>query len=211
MYKNDFLPILKSRMYEKGEVTMDKAEIRKLGKQGRKSIQGETRTRFQSEICRRIRESKEYKDARLILSYMAFGGEVQLDELMEFAKEDGKELAFPFCLDKTTMIALVPENEESWGEDLYGIKVPLLEKSHKVEPENIDLVLTPLVAFDEHCNRTGMGAGVYDRYLPQCEKAQIVGVAFEAQKMESVPTDPHDVTLRAVMTEAATYRSGKKA
>ena len=184
---------------------MDKATIRKLGKEGRKSVRGESRIRFQKEICKRIRESEAYKKAEVVLSYQAFGGEVQLDELIVLAKEDGKRLAFPFCLDKTTMIALIPENEDSWGEDVYGIKVPLLEHSEKVKPEDIDLVLTPLVAFDEKCNRTGMGAGVYDRYLPQCENAAIIGIAFEAQKMEDVPTDKFDVTLEAVITENAVY------
>ena len=184
---------------------MDKETIRKMGKQGRKSVQVEARKLYQEEICRRIRNSKEYQESQLILSYQAFGSEVQLDELSRCAREDGKDLAFPYCLDRTTMIALVPKNEDSWGEDLYGIKVPLPEKSREVKPEEIELVLTPLVAFDECCNRTGMGAGVYDRYLPQCTKAKVVGVAFEAQKMEEIPTDEHDVTLRAVMTEKATY------
>ncbi|MBE5906775.1 MAG: 5-formyltetrahydrofolate cyclo-ligase [Lachnospiraceae bacterium] len=184
---------------------MDKETIRKLGKQGRKSVQGEERIQFQNAICARIRESEAYKKAEIILSYQAFGGEVELDVLKKWAKEDGKLLAFPFCLDKTTMVALIPESEESWGEDLYGMKVPLLEKSKKVNAEDIDLVLTPLVAFDENCGRTGMGAGIYDRYLPQCLNAKIVGIAFEAQKMDYVPTDQHDVVLQHVITEKTIY------
>ncbi|SFQ15574.1 5-formyltetrahydrofolate cyclo-ligase [Lachnospiraceae bacterium XBB1006] len=184
---------------------MDKETIRKLGKQGRKSVRGEARMLFQEAICKQIRESEAYKKASIILSYQAFGGEVELDALKAFAKEDGKQLAFPFCLDKTTMIALIPESEESWGEDLYGMKVPLLEKSKRVDAADIDLVLTPLVAFDEQCHRTGMGAGIYDRYLPQCTKATIIGIAFEAQKMESIPTDQHDVTLAHIISEKGIY------
>lgn len=184
---------------------MDKAEIRKLGKKGRASVQGQEREEFQKRICERIRESEEYKNADRILSYQAFGSEVCLTQLNERAKEDGKQLAYPYCTDKTTMIALVPEGEDSWGEDLYGILVPLPDKSTLLEPEDIDLVLAPLVAFDEQANRTGMGAGVYDRFLPQCTHARILGVAFEAQKMPKVPTDEHDVTLSAVLTEEARY------
>lgn len=184
---------------------MDKAEIRKLGKKGRASVQGEVRKEYQRRICERIRESKEYRNAETILSYQAFGSEVCLTRLNQWAIEDGKRLAYPYCTDRTTMIALVPQGEDSWGEDLYGILVPLLEKSTLLKPEDIDLVLAPLVAFDEHANRTGMGAGVYDRYLPQCTHADILGVAFEAQKMPEIPTDEHDVTLSAILTEEARY------
>ena len=138
---------------------MDKAEIRKLGKKGRASVQGEVRKEYQRRICERIRESKEYRNAETILSYQAFGSEVCLTRLNQWAIEDGKRLAYPYCTDRTTMIALVPQGEDSWGEDLYGILVPLPEKSTLLKPEDIDLVLAPLVAFDEHANRTGMGAG----------------------------------------------------
>lgn len=184
---------------------MEKAEIRKLGKAGRASIKGDVRVSYEEAICQEIRKSEAYQNAKRILSYQAFGGEVRLDGLKEMAKEDGKELAFPYCTDKVTMIALIPQDEDSWGEDLYGIAVPIPEKSVEARPESLDMILTPLVAFDEKCNRTGMGAGVYDRYLPKCENAKIIGIAFEAQKMPEIPTDEHDVTLQGVITEKACY------
>lgn len=184
---------------------MDKAEIRKQGKKGRASVQGEIRKEYQRRICERIRESAEYKSAKRILTYQAFGSEVCIDRINKWAIEDGKILSYPYCTDKTTMIALIPDGEDSWGEDLYGIEVPLPEKSTLLKPQDIDLVLAPLVAFDAQGNRTGMGAGVYDRFLPQCTHARILGVAFEAQKMPAVPTDEHDVTLSGVVTEEARY------
>lgn len=184
---------------------MDKTEIRKLGKKGRAGVQGEAREAYQKRICERIRESAEYQSAHSILSYQAFGSEVCLTQLNEWAVKDGKTLAYPYCTDKTTMIALIPDEKDGWGEDLYGIAVPLPDKSTLLEPADIDLVLAPLVAFDENANRTGMGAGVYDRFLPKCTQAKILGVAFEAQKMPEVPTDEHDVTLSAVITEEARY------
>ena len=184
---------------------MEKSEIRKLGKQGRNSIKGQKRLDFERSICEKIRESELYKEATNILSYQAFGGEVSLELLNQWAVEDGKKLAYPYCTDKTTMIALVPRDENSYGEDLYGIKVPMPEKSDLMEPEDVELVLTPLVAFDENCNRTGMGAGVYDRYLPKCENAQFIGIAFEAQKMPEIPTEEHDMILKAVVSEKDIY------
>lgn len=51
----------------------------------------------------------------------------------------------------------------------------------QAEPQELDILLVPLVAFDEACNRMGHGRGYYDRYLPQC-RAKTIGIAFACQK-----------------------------
>ena len=72
-------------------------------------------------------------------------------------------------------------------------------------PEEIDLVVCPCSGFDEDRNRLGMGGGFYDRYLPKCEKAAKIAVAFEAQKIPEVPMDEWDIPVEAVFTERARY------
>ena len=62
------------------------------------------------------------------------------------------------------MAALAPKGEDAWREGSYGIMEPVMEKSQMVQPEDIDLILCPCTAFDEDCNRMGMGGGYYDRY-----------------------------------------------
>ena len=70
-----------------------------------------------------------------------------------------------------------------------------------VAPQDIDLVAVPLVAFDGSGNRLGYGAGNYDRYLPQLRTNCIVaGVAFEAQRVPEVPTEPHDRPLLRIIS-----------
>ena len=53
--------------------------------------------------------------------------------------------------------------------------------------------------------RMGMGAGYYDRFLPKCTRADIVGVAFEAQKAEVLPADPWDRPMDIIYTEKRSY------
>ena len=65
-----------------------------------------------------------------------------------------------------------------------------------VPDETLDMIVVPLVAFDRAGARLGYGGGCYDRYLstlrPDCH---IVGIAFEEQRVDRVPTDAHDLPL----------------
>jgi 5-formyltetrahydrofolate cyclo-ligase len=69
-----------------------------------------------------------------------------------------------------------------------------------------DMVLVPLLGFDRQGNRLGYGKGHYDRFLactrPDCLK---VGLAFELSHVPSLPTEPHDLRLDAVVTEERVY------
>lgn len=65
---------------------------------------------------------------------------------------------------------------------------------------SIDLVAVPGVAFDSHGGRLGRGKGYYDRLLPRLPRARKLGICFPFQLVESVPTDPHDVLMDAVIT-----------
>lgn len=78
-------------------------------------------------------------------------------------------------------------------------------KSHcqPVEIAALDLILVPGLAFTRDGLRLGRGGGYYDRLLthPQC-KAQRIGIAFEAQIVESIPVEPHDQRVHQIITES---------
>ncbi|WP_333491937.1 5-formyltetrahydrofolate cyclo-ligase, partial [Eggerthella sinensis] len=65
-----------------------------------------------------------------------------------------------------------------------------------IAAEDLDAVVVPLVAFDDDGNRLGYGGGNYDRLLPALrDDAVIAGIAFEEQRVEAVPVEPHDRPL----------------
>ncbi|MCS7169370.1 MAG: 5-formyltetrahydrofolate cyclo-ligase, partial [Candidatus Kapabacteria bacterium] len=66
--------------------------------------------------------------------------------------------------------------------------------------QRTDLVLVPLVAYDQFLYRLGYGRGYYDRFL-RSVPAQRVGLAFSVQAIESFPHEPQDIALDAVITE----------
>ena len=175
----------------------------------RKSLTPEERELFSGEISGKLLVSEHYKNSDTIMLYQAMPGEVDLNEFSQFAKANGKRLCYPKCISKTEMVALEPQ-EDVWNVGAFGIKEPNLELSELIQPEEIDLIICPCTAFDENCNRLGMGAGYYDRFLEKCTKAHIVAVAFEIQKADSIPMDEYDKIMDSVFTEKRIYVNGLK-
>ncbi len=70
---------------------------------------------------------------------------------------------------------------------------------------SLDLVLLPLVAFDRHGNRLGMGGGFYDRSFADRKQRPrrplLVGLAHACQELPDLPAAPHDVPLDAIVTD----------
>jgi len=86
--------------------------------------------------------------------------------------------------------------------NFFGIEEP--GGGDVVPPRDLDLVLLPLVAWDERGHRLGMGAGYYDRALAPvaaCSRPLRVGVAYGLQQADRLPADPWDVRLHEVITE----------
>ncbi len=184
-------------------------ELRKAGKAGRTALSAEERAVRSAAIVKKLISSDEFKNAEVIMIYKALGAEVDLQTLENAAKSCGKHLLYPLCISKTEMIPLEPEDCDAWICGSYGIKEPLREKSAEYAPGEIDLVICPCTAFDEKCNRIGMGGGYYDRFLPKCQNAHIAAVAFEAQKTACIPAMPWDHAMEKVYTETAVYEQAE--
>ena len=195
---------------EKQELQACKKKIRKEKVALRQGVPGELVQKRSEAICAAIGRSKAYREARTILMYRAMPGEVSLDTLAKTAENDGKRIAYPRCVSKTRMEALVPGSPEAYTIGAFGIREPDPARSLQLDPAGIDLVLAPCAAFDEKCGRLGMGAGYYDRYLERCGNAKVIAVAFELQKTEKVPADAFDRPMDAVVTEAKCYEREKK-
>ena len=184
---------------------MDKRLQRKEALTNRRNLEIEARAQASAVICRRLAFLPEILSQRVIFSYLATAEEVDLSAFHQFAREHGGTLAFPVTGEGGQMEAFIPEDDAHWQYDCYGIQVPDIRFARKVSPEEISLVLTPCVAFDEAARRLGHGGGYYDRYFARCPKAYRLGIAFEAQKLAEVACGELDVPLHGVMTEKDLY------
>ncbi|MDO5734232.1 MAG: 5-formyltetrahydrofolate cyclo-ligase [Eubacteriales bacterium] len=189
----------------KQEAQPDNSSLRKSALAARAALTDTARAAFSAKIIAQLLASEEFKEAKNILIYRAVKAEVNLDALRALEGELGKRFFYPFCSSKTELIALRPESEAAWQSGSFGIPEPIPEQSEEISAGELDLVIAPCVAFAENCERIGMGAGYYDRFLPQCKRAYIMAVAFEAQKLAYLEPKPWDYPLDSVLTEAGRY------
>ena len=176
-----------------------KRHQRKAAIAGREGLSPAERAARSEAICAQIRGTEAYRRAKTVLVYSAVGAEVDLSGLLS----DAKRFCFPCCVSKAEMEAMLPGG---WKTGAFGIREPDPARSELIDPAEIDLVLAPCAGFDEDGNRVGMGAGYYDRYLPQCVNAKVIAVAFEAQKLEAVFTGKYDRTMDYIVTEERVYK-----
>jgi len=159
------------------------------------------------QIMDRIVSLAAYKDARAVLLYGASPTEVHVDELAEVCAAAGKRVGVPRV--DWARGTLTPLWAADWEEDLVAGRFKIREPREGLEAAalgDFDLIITPGLAFDEHGGRLGRGAGFYDRFLSSPERRGLLcGVCFDVQIVsESIPLEPHDVLMDAVLTESRT-------
>ena len=172
----------------------------------RRAMSEEARTRASAQICRNLMQIPEVQKARTVFSYLAVLEEADLSVLHQWLKDRDCRVAFPVTLPGGIMHAFAPKSPWRFEPDRFGIRSPVPEYATKICPEEIDLVLAPCVAFDEYCRRLGHGGGFYDRFLPLCENACNIGVAFEVQRLPEIACDRLDIPMDAFVTERTVYR-----
>jgi 5-formyltetrahydrofolate cyclo-ligase len=93
--------------------------------------------------------------------------------------------------------------------DSLGLPRPARTRPQR-SPRRLDLVIVPMVGFDARAHRLGAGGGYYDRSFSfrhgASGRPRLIGLAFEAQRVEQVPTEAWDLRLDAVVTERRVYR-----
>lgn len=178
-----------------------KAELRRLGIAGRDGVSPADRAEFDRRITEAVLNTPAFIKARVVMVYRHFGGEVNVDAVADAAQARQKTVVYPYCADKTTILALQPHGPDSWIRGSFGIWAPLPEKSEVIDPAAIDAVILPCAAFDDHGNRIGMGAGYYDRFLPKCKNATTILVAYEAQRVTGIVPEPTDIPADFIVTE----------
>ena len=188
-------------------ICKDKDIQRAIALDARRKLSNTQREMFSRKVSEHLMDLPFIKNTHVVLAYSATYDEVSLSAFAESAKELNLELAYPVSYKGGIMKAYVPDSDEAWENGKFGIRSPKENRSKLINPEDIDLVIVPCVAFDEGLRRLGHGAGYYDRYLPMCTKAKFVCVAFEAQKLDNIVVNQYDTPMDCVVTEEKIYWS----
>jgi 5-formyltetrahydrofolate cyclo-ligase len=149
---------------------------------------------------------KEIQDANTIMFYSSCRSEVRTREMIEEALAMGKDVVLPITNIKKKTATLVKINSTAaLIPNEAGIPEPKPDNKEHVKPEELDLIIAPGVAFTEDGKRLGQGWGFFDQLFTKT-KAKRIGLCFDMQLMESVPTEAHDQDLDLLVTESGVFR-----
>ena len=169
----------------------------------RDAIDPEERARRGASILDRFLSLPEVAAARTVMAFWTFGSEVPMDPLMSRLVEAGVTVALPRIVGGD-LEARAWRPGEPVTQTHFGAREP--EGGRVVEPEEIDVVATPGVAFDRGGGRVGYGGGFYDRFLPRTSALR-AAVAFAVQVMdEPLPGASFDLPVDVIVTEKETIR-----
>lgn len=186
------------------DVMAEKKELRRLALSGRDAMSAQARDAANAALCRALAALPELEEAKTVLAYAAAGSECDLGALYETLRCRGVRVAFPAAETDGSMEAYVPQGPLVPGR--FGIPEPDRARSLRLAPEELGAVLVPCVGFDASLGRLGHGGGYYDRYLRRCPQAAAILTAFEAQRLEHVPRERHDLSFSVLVTEAGVFR-----
>ena len=175
-----------------------KKEIRSLIKKLRKQMSPQEWQEKTRMITEKVISSNSFLEATDLFCYVDFNNEVGTEGIMREAWKLGKNVWVPKVFgDKMEFFRIDSLNNLEKGN--FGV----LEPSEYTEKADIKdaLVIVPGVAFDKSCNRIGYGKGFYDKYLSAHPTLDTIGIAFDIQVIEELPTEENDKRLNAVITE----------
>ena len=197
---------------------MDKAELRRAVIDRRNAIDLDVRAAKSAVVCARLVELMESSGTagqRTVGVYAAMGSEVDPAAFAAAAAKRGWRVAYPCMLSATDAMACGQRMCMRAGSADDASEAPFIahptrafaatdiDSSHFpiVPAKALDMIVVPLVAFDRTGARLGYGGGCYDRYLPTLSPAcQIIGIAFDEQRVDGVPTDAHDLPLPNIIS-----------
>lgn len=190
------------------------AEIRRQNRLLRRQLTDREQKSHSEAVARHFVGSSLFLRCRRIALYLATDGELNPEQLLQRARTNGKIIYLPVLRPGTSNSLLFSEfhPRERLINNRFGIPEPSIKKHKPASAWGLDIVLLPLVAFDNSGNRLGMGGGYYDRtlsYLTQrnhWRKPTLIGLAHECQRVSCVERKPWDIPLHGIITEDGLQR-----
>lgn len=170
----------------------------------RAALSATERVRSAQAVATRLFDSGVLDGVRRIAGYWAIGGELPLNAVATRIRAPASYLLPRLAPEGllrfapwSAAVELLPNR--------YGIPEPHIALADCLEPNQLDVVLLPLIAFDLHGNRLGMGGGWYDRSFAFRLHGQstplLIGVGYAFQQVDAIAAQTWDVPLDAVVTE----------
>ncbi|TBU97106.1 5-formyltetrahydrofolate cyclo-ligase [Phytopseudomonas dryadis] len=192
---------------------LSRAQLRRLLRQRRRSLAAHAQRQAARALYRQLAQHPLFRRARHIALYLSNDGEIDPRPLMAAAHTRGKQVYLPVLSPwpRSKMVFQRIERNEPLSANRFGIAEPRRNGKRQRRIWALDLILLPLVGFDRHGGRLGMGGGFYDRSLAyrarrkNWHKPTLLGLAHGCQQVERLPMASWDVPLAATVTDEGWY------
>ena len=187
---------------------ISKQTIRKEIRQKRNRLTVNERRAAGVAVLNQLKKNSLYYSVHRIAAYIASDGEIPLTSVINFFWHKNKKCFLPVLFGYGGLRMHFAEYcaSTNFSKNKFGIPEPDLPMRKQLQPNLLDIVLMPLVAFDESGNRLGMGGGYYDRsfaflrHRKAWKKPKLVGVAYDFQQVDALPAEEWDVPLDYIVT-----------
>jgi len=195
-------------------------KIRVTKRQQRRNLSPLKQRLNANKLAKKLLHLKQVKQANKIAVYLSNDGEINVTQLIKALWKANKCCYLPVLDKKLTghLVFLPYYKNQRLIKNKYKILEPVYSYKNSLSAKHLDLILMPLVSFDQRGNRIGMGGGYYDRslsYLQQSTKIRagskkptLIGVAHSIQEVDDIPIESWDIKLDMIVTDNKCYLSG---
>ncbi len=190
-----------------GTLSARKRILRRLAYKAR--IAQQNKDEISQQVCLKVINQADYRNAETVMWYLDCRSELRTRQMIPDAIASKKKIVIPFCvLNELHIWHLFSLDELVIGS--FGIFEPprhrWYENARKIDVRQLDLVIVPGVAFDQHGNRLGNGQGYYDRLLAQVRAdTRLIAPCYQSQLMDDIPAETHDIRMHKIITEKQIY------
>ncbi|RBP61959.1 5-formyltetrahydrofolate cyclo-ligase [Brenneria salicis ATCC 15712 = DSM 30166] len=185
-------------------------QIRQDVRQRRRQLTPDQQALFAEQAMDQVCRHPKITQADSIAAFLSFDGELDTQPLIQQLWRQSKRVYLPvlhpFSAGHLLFLRYMPDSELV----LNRLKIlePRLDVRQVLPLRRLDVLLTPLVAFDSQGQRLGMGGGFYDRTLQDWSRQgpYPIGLAHDCQLVDCLPTEPWDIPLPEIITPSRCWR-----
>lgn len=185
----------------------NRQQLRQSMRARRRALTPVQQTQASQNLLKSLRLSHDFLRARRVALYLANDGEIDPMVVAMSLWRRGCEVYLPVLhpVRKGWLVFVRYTPDTPLRPNRYGIAEPVYTPGTSLVARFLDVVCLPLVAFDEHGNRLGMGGGYYDRTFAFTQRPgkhpRLIGCAHECQRVDSLKAAAWDIPLSAIATD----------
>ena len=190
--------------------TEQRKDLRIRMRRMRRAVDPRGIARAARELGSRLASCDFFESARRVAAYLPNDGEIDTGPVIQNARSAGKSIFLPVVQPDGRLSFAAFAETSRLKKNRYGIPEPEHTSEDLCTPAELDLVLAPLVAFDDALFRLGMGGGYYDRTfafkkIAGVIRPRLVGIGYDFQRVDTVFPEKWDVPASHIITDKAIY------